>query len=234
MNTGMEQETVRRARRARARRPDRRDRPRPRRRRLGRGAAGLEPLGRPAARRRRLPRDARATWPRSSVSPVANGLPRRVAGHRPQRGPDRCARRRAARARRPDARRRDRRRAPGPRRAGTAGTTSSAAAPSTASPRSPAPRPTWASSATCSAAAVSWMVRKHGLGHEQRHGARGGHRRRRLVRVDAENEPDLFWALRGGGGNFGAVIALEFELYAVARSTPAAILLARSSARPRS
>src|SRR4029450_1117858 len=32
------------------------------------------------------------------------------------------------------------------------------------------------------------------------------------VRIDAENEPDLFWAVRGGGGSFGVVSALEFEL----------------------
>ncbi len=32
------------------------------------------------------------------------------------------------------------------------------------------------------------------------------------VRVDAEHEPDLFWAVRGGGGNFGVVTALEFDL----------------------
>ena len=32
------------------------------------------------------------------------------------------------------------------------------------------------------------------------------------LRVDANNEPDLFWALRGGGGSFGVVTALEFEL----------------------
>ncbi len=35
-------------------------------------------------------------------------------------------------------------------------------------------------------------------------------------RVDAENEPDLFWALRGGGGSFAAVTAIEFRAYEVA------------------
>ena len=34
-----------------------------------------------------------------------------------------------------------------------------------------------------------------------------------LVRADAEHEPDLFWALRGGGGSFGIVTALEFRLF---------------------
>src|SRR5690606_5996853 len=35
----------------------------------------------------------------------------------------------------------------------------------------------------------------------------------RLVRADAENEPDLFWAIRGAGGNFGIVTAFELEAY---------------------
>jgi hypothetical protein len=32
------------------------------------------------------------------------------------------------------------------------------------------------------------------------------------LRVDADNEPDLFWALRGGGGSFGVVTTLEFDM----------------------
>lgn len=33
-----------------------------------------------------------------------------------------------------------------------------------------------------------------------------------LLRADRDNEPDLFWALRGGGGSFGIVTALELDL----------------------
>jgi len=37
----------------------------------------------------------------------------------------------------------------------------------------------------------------------------------RLLHVDREHEPDLFWALRGGGSSFAIVTALEFALYPV-------------------
>ena len=36
-----------------------------------------------------------------------------------------------------------------------------------------------------------------------------------LVRLSAEDNPDLFWGLGGGGGNFGVVTSLEFDLYPV-------------------
>jgi FAD/FMN-containing dehydrogenase len=35
----------------------------------------------------------------------------------------------------------------------------------------------------------------------------------RLVRADSENDADLFWAARGGGGNFGVVTAIELALF---------------------
>ncbi|HSC92062.1 MAG TPA: FAD-binding oxidoreductase [Gaiellaceae bacterium] len=37
----------------------------------------------------------------------------------------------------------------------------------------------------------------------------------RIVRADATHEPELFWALRGGGGSFGIVTAIEFALYPI-------------------
>jgi hypothetical protein len=39
-----------------------------------------------------------------------------------------------------------------------------------------------------------------------------------LLRADPENEPDLFWALRGGGGSFAVVTAIELELFPVAQA----------------
>ena len=54
-----------------------------------------------------------------------------------------------------------------------------------------------------------------------------------LVRADADHEPELFWALRGGGGNFGVVTAIEFAVYPVASSTRARSS-SRSSGPPRS
>jgi len=38
-----------------------------------------------------------------------------------------------------------------------------------------------------------------------------------LRHVNAQSEPDLFWALRGGKGNFAVVTALEFDLFPVSR-----------------
>ncbi|WP_233359107.1 FAD-binding oxidoreductase [Thermomonospora amylolytica] len=38
-----------------------------------------------------------------------------------------------------------------------------------------------------------------------------------VLRTDADNDPELFWALRGGGGGFGVVTAVEIELFPAAR-----------------
>jgi FAD/FMN-containing dehydrogenase len=60
-----------------------------------------------------------------------------------------------------------------------------------------------------------WLARKHGLACNSVTAAELVTGDGQLARADLENEPDLFWALRGGGGNFGVVTALEFELHPV-------------------
>jgi hypothetical protein len=62
---------------------------------------------------------------------------------------------------------------------------------------------------------LSWLSRKHGLACNSVLAAEVVTADGRLVRANCQNEPDLFWALRGGGGSFGVVTALEFELYPV-------------------
>lgn len=47
----------------------------------------------------------------------------------------------------------------------------------------------------------------------------------RTVRADATSHPDLFWALRGGGGNFGVVTRLEYRLHPVSEVTGGMLFL---------
>ena len=55
----------------------------------------------------------------------------------------------------------------------------------------------------------------------------------RLVTASEDENADLFWALRGGGGNFGVVTSLEYRLHPVRRDLRRADLLSRSTARAR-
>ena len=63
---------------------------------------------------------------------------------------------------------------------------------------------------------LSWLARHYGLAANSVRRAEVVTADGRLLDVDAEHEPDLFWALRGGGGSYAIVTALEFELYPIA------------------
>jgi FAD/FMN-containing dehydrogenase len=62
---------------------------------------------------------------------------------------------------------------------------------------------------------VGWLARRHGLAANSVTAVEIVTADGRLVRADADNEPDLFWAVRGGGGSVGVVTALEMTLYPV-------------------
>jgi FAD/FMN-containing dehydrogenase len=63
---------------------------------------------------------------------------------------------------------------------------------------------------------LSFYGRKHGLAANSVTGVELVDADGEVVRADARTNPELFWALRGGGGNFGIVTALEFALHPIA------------------
>jgi FAD/FMN-containing dehydrogenase len=62
---------------------------------------------------------------------------------------------------------------------------------------------------------VSWLARMHGLASNSVVAVELVNADAEFVRADRNNEPELLWALRGGGGSFGIVTALEFALFPV-------------------
>jgi len=59
---------------------------------------------------------------------------------------------------------------------------------------------------------IGWLARKHGLAANSVVAVELVTADGRLVRADHEHESELFWAVRGGGGSFGVVTAIEFRL----------------------
>jgi FAD/FMN-containing dehydrogenase len=66
---------------------------------------------------------------------------------------------------------------------------------------------------------VGWMARAHGLATNSLTAVELVTPDGEFVRADADTAPDLFWALRGGGGNFGIVTAVEIRMYRVEHMT---------------
>ena len=62
---------------------------------------------------------------------------------------------------------------------------------------------------------AGYLVRKHGLTIDHMLGAEVVTADGRVVDVDETHEPDLFWAIRGGGGNFGVVTRFDYRLHPV-------------------
>jgi FAD/FMN-containing dehydrogenase len=62
---------------------------------------------------------------------------------------------------------------------------------------------------------IGWLMRKHGLTVDNLVEAEVVTAEGDIVRASAHDHPDLFWALRGGGGNFGVVSSFRFALHPV-------------------
>jgi FAD/FMN-containing dehydrogenase len=62
---------------------------------------------------------------------------------------------------------------------------------------------------------LGWLARRYGLAANSVTAVEIVTPDGRLGRADADNEPDLLWAVRGGGGSVGVVTALEMSLYPV-------------------
>src|SRR3954470_2076610 len=198
---------------------------------MGRGARRMEPCRRPAARARRHPGERRRRRRDRRLRPRARPA-RRPAGHGPQRERDRDARAHDPRQDVGAARRRDRRRPPprvrrSARRDGeidVAGRRARAGAGVLwAEVTGPASEHGLAPLAGSSpdvgvvgytlGGGLSWLSRRHGLAANSVLAIELVTADGRLVRCDRDHEPELFWALRGGGGSFGVVTAIEFLLY---------------------
>jgi UDP-N-acetylenolpyruvoylglucosamine reductase len=63
---------------------------------------------------------------------------------------------------------------------------------------------------------LSWLGRRHGLAASSVVSVEIVTAEGELRRIDADTDADLFWAVRGGGGSFGAVTAIEFALFPLA------------------
>jgi FAD/FMN-containing dehydrogenase len=72
---------------------------------------------------------------------------------------------------------------------------------------------------------VGYLVRKHGLTIDDLLAADIVTADGKLLRTDAETEPDLFWAIRGGGGNFGVATRFRYRLHPLETVTGGMMLL---------
>jgi FAD/FMN-containing dehydrogenase len=72
---------------------------------------------------------------------------------------------------------------------------------------------------------VGFLVRKHGLTIDDLMAADVVTADGRVLRADAEQNPDLYWAIRGGGGNFGVATRLQFRVHPLKTVTGGMLML---------
>jgi FAD/FMN-containing dehydrogenase len=72
---------------------------------------------------------------------------------------------------------------------------------------------------------VGYLSRLHGLTIDSLLAAEIVTADGQILEIDTDNHPDLFWAIRGGGGNFGVVTRLRFRLHEVDRVVGGMLML---------
>lgn len=72
---------------------------------------------------------------------------------------------------------------------------------------------------------IGYLVRKHGLAIDNLLAAEIVTADGRILHADERTEPDLFWAIRGGGGNFGVVTRFHFRLRPLAEAYGGILIL---------
>jgi FAD/FMN-containing dehydrogenase len=79
---------------------------------------------------------------------------------------------------------------------------------------------------------MGWLVRKHGLTIDSLRSVDVVLADGSFVTASESDHPDLFWAVRGGGGNFGVVTSFEYDLHRVGPTVFAGSVIYRADEAP--